>query len=142
MEDSLKFIRYLFDLNPNPYDLLVVCINNKCMKKKERNIWKNSKYEKIDDLCCDDVGKLGEDLIIKLCNSSDINAEIDGLKFKNQNIGDGKINGKTVEIKTARSGSGKASSFQHELSEKPWITDYIIFIDISPEIYYITILLK
>ena len=52
--------------------------------------------------------------------------------------GDGKINAKTVEIKTARLGSS-GSSFQHELGETPWKAEFIIFLDIAPNKMYITI---
>ena len=47
--------------------------------------------------------------------------------------------GVPVEIKTAHQGS-TSSSFQHELGEVPWHGgEYMIFIDISPDMMYLTI---
>ena len=53
-------------------------------------------------------------------------------------VGDGVINGRSIEIKTARIGSG-SPSFQHELGEVPWKADFILFLDIAPQTMYITI---
>ena len=109
-------------------------------KKKNRNIWENSKWCHIADLENDDVGKAGETIIAEFCKRGNIPSEIDGLKTKELGggVGDGMINGKTVEIKTARLGSNN-SSFQHELGECPWVADYMIFLDIAPEKMYLTI---
>ncbi len=109
-------------------------------KKKKRNIWENSKWAHIAELENDDVGKVGEIIMQQFCIHTNIPAEIDGLKTKKLGggIGDGIINGKTVEIKTARLGSD-GKSFQHELGEVPWVADYMIFLDIAPEKMYITI---
>ena len=109
-------------------------------KKKKRNIWENSMWSHIADLENDDVGKAGERIIAEFCNRGNIPSEIDGLKTKELGggVGDGTINGKTVEIKTARPGSNN-SSFQHELGECPWVADYMIFLDIAPEKMYLTI---
>jgi hypothetical protein len=48
------------------------------------------------------------------------------------------VNGKTVEIKTAHQGCS-SPSFQHELGEKPWGSNYMTFLDISPQCIYLTI---
>ena len=109
-------------------------------QKKKRNIWENSNWCHIADLENDDVGKAGERIIAEFCKRGNIPSEIDGLKTKELGggVGDGMINGKTVEIKTARLGSNN-SSFQHELGECPWVADYMIFLDIAPEKMYLTI---
>jgi hypothetical protein len=109
-------------------------------KKRKRNIWENSEWKHIADLENDDVGKVGESIIAEFCSRGSIPADIDGLKTKELGggIGDGIINGKTVEIKTARLGSDN-SSFQHELGECPWVAEYMIFLDISPDKIYLTI---
>ena len=109
-------------------------------QKKKRNIWENSNWCHIADLENDDVGKAGERIIAEFCKIGNIPSEIDGLKTKELGggVGDGMINGKTVEIKTARLGSNN-SSFQHELGECPWVADYMIFLDIAPENMYLTI---
>ena len=108
-------------------------------QKKKRNIWENSKWSHIAELENDDVGKAGERIIAEFCNRGNIPSEIDGIKTKELGggVGDGVINGKTVEIKTARLGSNN-SSFQHELGECP-LADYMIFLDIAPEKMYLTI---
>ena len=84
--------------------------------------------------------KAGEKIIAEFCKRGNIPSEIDGLKTKELGggVGDGIINGKTVEIKTARLGSNNIS-FQHELGECPWVADYMIFLDIAPEKMYLTI---
>ena len=109
-------------------------------QKRKRNIWENSNWCHIADLENDDVGKAGERIIAEFCKRGNIPSEIDGLKTKELGggVGDGMINGKTVEIKTARLGSNN-SSFQHELGECPWVADYMIFLDIAPEKMYLTI---
>lgn len=115
-------------------------INKKHTQKKKRDIWSDSKWKNISDLENDDVGGVGEEIIDELCKKSQIDSDIDGTKTKQLGggIGDGKINGATCEIKTARLGSS-GSSFQHELGEIPWKAKYMIFLDIAPEKMYITV---
>ena len=109
-------------------------------QKKKRNIWEDSTWSHIADLENDDVGTAGEKIIGEFCKRGNIPSEIDGLKTKELGggVGDGIINGKTVEIKTARLGSNN-TSFQHELGECPWVADYMIFLDIAPAEMYLTI---
>ena len=109
-------------------------------KKIKRNIWEDSKWKHIAELENDDVGKVGEETIQRLCKDAGVLSEINGLKTKELGggNGDGCINGKSVEIKTARLGS-TGSSFQHELGECPWNADYMMFIDIGPSDIYITL---
>jgi len=115
-------------------------INKKHMQKQKRDIWSNSEWKNISELENDDVGGVGEEIINELCKKSQIVSEIDGTKTKQVGggLGDGTINGKTCEIKTARLGSS-GSSFQHELGELPWKAKFMIFLDIAPKKMYITI---
>ena len=123
----------------SPEKMLIEDIKAQYEKKQKRNIWENSKFEYISKLENDDVGRIGEQYIQHICDYGQIDCNIDGTKTKTQGIGDGIINGKSVEIKTARMGSGSAKTFQHELGEVPWLADYMMFIDISPETFFLTI---
>ena len=121
-------------------DLATTLINKKHKKKQKRDIWSDSKWKFISELENDDVGRVGEEIINMFCKRSLIDSDIDGQKTKKigGGSGDGKINGKTCEIKTARMGSS-GNSFQHELGEVPWKAEYMIFLDISPTKMFITI---
>jgi len=109
-------------------------------KEEERDIWENSPLKPIKKLDSDSVGKFGEQILQVYCDQFKIPCIIDGTKTKQigGGIGDGIINKKTIEIKTARQGSS-GGSFQHELAEKPWKTEYMCFMDFSPDKVYITI---
>lgn len=50
---------------------------------------------------------------------------------------DALINDKKIEIKTSSLGINQ--SFQHELGEKPWMSEYMLFIDIGLNCIYITL---
>ena len=127
----------------NPSKILVDIINTQKLKEEKANIWNNSIYKYVSTLESNNVGNVGEMLIQKICEECKIPSNIDGTKTKQiggGKEGDGKIKNKSIEIKTARLGTSLSSpSFQHELGEHPWISNYMIFIDISPEIVYITI---
>ena len=115
-------------------------INKKYEKKQKRDIWDDSNWKNISNLENDDVGGVGEEIINHFCQKAEIVSDIDGTKTKQVGggIGDGKIKGKTCEIKTARQGSS-GNSFQHELGEVPWKAEFMIFLDIAPDKMYITI---
>ena len=127
----------------NPSQILLDIINTQKLKEEKANIWNNSIYKYVSTLESNNIGIVGEMLIQKICNECNIYSNIDGTKTKQKGggkEGDGKIKCKSIEIKTARLGTSLSSpSFQHELGEQPWIPNYMIFIDISPEIVYITI---
>lgn len=129
IDSSLKKLSFV--------DIATELINIKKDKNLQRNIWLESKWKNICELENDDVGKVGEEIINELFIKSSIKSSIDGIKNKNLGI-DGKINGKTVEIKTARLGSNN-ETFQHELGETPWKANFILFLDIAPLEMYITI---
>jgi hypothetical protein len=120
---------------------LVNIVTTQYQRKEQRDIWKTSEWKHIADLENDYVGKVGESFLQKLCDDSNITASIDGTKTKELGggCGDGIINGRTVEIKTARAGTGKTMSFQHELGETPWAAEFMCFIDIAPNKFYLSI---
>lgn len=124
----------------SPSSWLIDLIEEQKKKEDEKDIWKHSKYKHIAKLQSNNVGIVGEQLVYTLCNKAGIEASIDGVKTKQKGggAGDGTINSKTVEIKTAIQGN-TTKSFQHELGETPWKADYMIFIDISPDHYYMTV---
>lgn len=108
---------------------------------KNKALWANSLWKHINDLENDFVGKVGEEFIQSLCDAAGVSASIDGLKAKEigGGAGDGIINGRSVEIKCARMGTS-SPSFQHELGECPWNADYLLFLDIAPEQFFISVI--
>ena len=74
------------------------------------------------------------------CKYNEIDVMIDGTKTKQigGGNGDGTIKNHTVEIKCARLNSDE-KKFQHELGENPWKANYMIFLDITPNFFYLTI---
>ncbi len=126
----------VFDLEIELIDI----IEKQHKKRMLRDIWKDSKWFHIAQLENDDVGKIGENFIQRICDLANISAKINGLDTKKigGGNGDGTIYDKTVEIKTARQGIN--GSFQHELGEKPWLANYMIFVDIAVDKFYITIM--
>jgi hypothetical protein len=121
--------------------MLIDIVETQYTKKDKKDIWKLSEWRHIAELENDYVGGVGETFLHQLCIASNIPAEIDGTKTKELGggCGDGIINGRSIEIKTARAGTGNTMSFQHELGEKPWHADFMCFIDIAPDKFYITI---
>ncbi len=109
-------------------------IANLHQHEEKTSDWKKSVFRKLPGLQSNNAGKAGEEFIQKLCERCDISSNIDGTKTKKNGggIGDGTILNETVEIKLAHLGCDK-SSFQHELGEKPWLANVLMFIDISPD---------
>ncbi len=120
-----------------PTALFVDIINEQKNKEETKNIWDNSIYKHIVKLKSNNVGICGETFIHNICKLSGIEANIDGTMTKKMCV-DGHIKNKTVEIKTAHQGCS-TNSFQHELGEKSWTSNYMIFMDISPTCIYLTI---
>ena len=104
--------------------------------QKSTNIWRNTPLETINDLNPDTAGKVGEELIKRICLSCDIQNESFGDKNSKDGTYDQKVSLKKVEIKTARLGGNK---YQHENLRKVGC-DYWIFVDINPYRGCITIL--
>lgn len=124
----------------NPQDIFCKLVEEEVSKEEDKNIWDNSKYKDLHKLQSNNVGRTGENYINKLCSICGIETNIDGIKYKKKGggKGDGTIKNRSVEIKTALMGTSN-KSFQHELAEYPWITDYIIFVDIGINDIYLTI---
>lgn len=123
-----------------PINTFLSLIEFQCLKEKNNNIFENSIFENLPKLQSNNIGLIGEKFINTICNINNIKNEIDGIKTKKVGggVGDGIIYNNTVEIKTSH--KGRYRSFQHELGEKPWVSDYLIFVDISPEYIYLTII--
>ncbi len=136
---KLQEVRNLPIPDNSPFNSLARLIHEQTEKEHKTNIWENSPFEELSSLQSNNVGVTGEQFINYLCQYNGIPASIDGTKTKGigGGTGDGMILGKVVEIKTAHLGVSK--SFQHELGEKPWIADYMIFADIAPQTIYLSI---
>ena len=134
-------INNIHNNNMNPSDLLVSVIDVQRQKENEANIWRDSKYKYIAELESNNVGNVGEGLLQKICENQGIESSIDGAKTKLKGggtDGDGRIKGRSVEIKTARLGASM-TSFQHELGEHPWKANYIAFVDVAPAHIYLSV---
>lgn len=124
-----------------PNDIFIKIIKEQKDKEIKKDIWANSIYKELPTLQSNNVGIVGETFIQTICKNQNIESSIDGAKTKKKgggNKGDGLINKKSVEIKTAHLGSS-GGSFQHELGEVPWKANYMLFLDIAPECIYLTI---
>lgn len=123
-----------------PHNLLIGLINSQKAKEEKQDIWKDSPYKDLVKLQSNNSGIVGEQYIHNICKNTGISCDVDGSKTKKLGggTGDGFVNEKIVEIKTAHQGSS-GNNFQHELGEMPWIADYMIFIDIAPFCIYLTI---
>lgn len=125
---------------PSFFGLVRNIIAEEKSKEMENKMWSNSIFSDITTLQKNNVGRVGEYIVEQFCKKCNVPAEIDGFTTKTRGggCGDGTIFGFSVEIKTAF--LGKSLSYQHELGEKPWITDYLLFLDISPTEIYITVM--
>lgn len=128
------------NVNTNPFHAFTSQIRKQREKEVRTNIWENSVFVDLPKLQSNNVGNVGEDFMQAICQGVGISCSIDGVSNKQLGGGgkDGIIMDRTVEIKTAHQGS-KTSSFQHELGEKPWLSEFMIFIDVAPQTLYITI---
>ena len=120
--------------------MLIAIIQEQKQKEEAQDIWKDSPYKDLVKLQSNNVGNVGEQLIGSICKASGIDADCDGTKTKQigGGEGDGKIMGIPVEVKTAVQGSS-SRTFQHELGEVPWNPQYMMFVDIAPQLIYLTI---
>ena len=123
-----------------PNDIFIEIINHQKQKEEDTDIWKDSPYKDLVKLQSNNVGNVGEMFIQNICNICKIEAQVDGSKTKESGggVGDGLILNKSIEIKTSHRGSN-SPSFQHELGETPWKSEFIIFIDVAPMCIYLTI---
>jgi hypothetical protein len=128
-------------MKKNPLlEVMVSIILDVQKKKEQRYIWDNCDWEQIGNLTPSDVGVSGELFISALCNLSLIESDICGKKTKKNKVsGDGTIKKRSCEIKTSRFSCGKSKQFGHDLGPTPWETDFMIFLDISPSMVFISI---
>jgi hypothetical protein len=105
-------------------------------KQNDSNEWDSSPLKSINELKPDYAGKVGEHFIQQLCATGTVQCEYDEDVNSKDGTYDVKINAKKVEIKTARLGVN--GSFQHETLKTDGY-DYLLFIDITPTHFYITI---
>ncbi len=125
----------------NPQNLFTELIRIQRLKEEKNDIWKDSPFKDFVKLQSNNAGIVGESYIQNICSITGLESSVDGAKTKQiggGSFGDGLINGKSVEIKTAHQGS-TSPSFQHELGEMPWNAQYMMFIDIAPQCIYLTL---
>jgi hypothetical protein len=103
-----------------------------------KSVWRGTPLASINELKPDPAGKVGEELLKKICGVCGIPNESTGDKNSKDGTYDQKVGGalKKVEVKTARLGGDK---YQHE-TLKAEGCDYWLFIDIAPTGGCITIL--
>ena len=123
-----------------PHELFINLIHIQKDKEEQKDIWKDSPYKDFVKLQSNNAGIVGENMMQCICDKAGISADVDGTKTKKigGGNGDGIINDKMVEIKIAHQGC-TTFNFQHELGEKPWTAEYIVFLDVSPNCIYLTI---
>lgn len=124
----------------SPHNIFKDIIQEQSKKEDQLDIWKDSPYKDLVKLQSNNVGNVGEKFINNICKCCLIEADCDGSKTKQigGGKGDGIIMGNTIEVKTSHQGSS-TPSFQHELGEKPWNSQYMIFVDVAPKNIYLTI---
>jgi hypothetical protein len=110
-------------------------------------IWEGSPMDGIQKLTCDQSGKLGERLLLKICDASGIVREYYGDR-NSSTTDDGNVydvlmdvDGRRfrIEVKTARL-SSTGYNFQHESLRNDRGSDFWIFIDIEPEKIHVIVL--
>ena len=104
-------------------------------RQNDSNEWHGSVLESINELKPDYAGKVGEHLIQRLCMNGSIQCEYSEDKNSKDGTYDAIVNNKKVEVKTARLGVN--GSFQHETLKTDGY-DHMLFIDITPNYYYLT----
>lgn len=142
-EVEVEVANILIDLSKSsssPFQSLMQVIADQTKKESTKNIWVDSPFKDLVKLQSNNAGIVGEKFILEICQTTGISVDIDGSKTKKigGGSGDGIINGKQVEIKTAHLGCDE-KSFQHELGEGPWKAEFSIFVDIAPKCIYLTI---
>ena len=139
---ELEVANILLELSkgPSPFQCLMQVISAQKQKETTKDIWADSPFKDLVKLQSNNAGIVGEKFIQDICQTTGISVDIDGSKTKKRGggSGDGIINNKNVEIKTAHLGCDE-KTFQHELGESPWKADHSIFVDIAPKCIYLTI---
>lgn len=128
--------------NSNTFKTLENIINEEYINQCKSDIkWETSYFKNINFLKANNVGKIGEQVFQYLCEQCNIKCKIDGNSTRGTGH-DGFIliysNSYSIQIKTAR--VGKSNTFQHELGDNPWKSNFLIFIDIDYNDFYLTIM--
>ena len=117
------------------FDLMRQSIKEQLEIQQQGDRWGQSPFADIDRLKNDHSGKAGEVFMDKLCEQLDIPKVYDGDIIADDGHYDIIINGKLVEVKTAR--EGKTYTFQHE-SLRNEGCEHWVFVDVTPTNIYIT----
>ena len=121
----------------NAIDIMSQTIQKQFFEDSQDNAWFGSKFDIVNYLKIDSSGKLGLSFITTICNMSNVDNEPKKYQEDGYTL---IINNKKVVIKTARMDKNK--KFQHESLSNDDKYDYILFVDISPQNLYLTILKK
>ena len=120
--------------------MLKSIVNSISAEQEDANIWIGSKYEKINDLKNDYVGRTGEQFLDVFCDKHDIDHKYNKDKIEEDGTFDIMIMDKKIEVKTSR--LGKTGTFQHENLRLDEDCNYYIFLDISPNKFMISVIDK
>lgn len=105
--------------------------------QEANNAWKSSPFESLNRLKNDYSGKVGERFVAKLCEIYNIPHSYKEDQIKQQDgTYDIIIKNKLIEIKIAR--QGNLGSWQHDCLRDHGC-DYFMFLDITPNEFYISI---
>jgi hypothetical protein len=137
LENEMLKKSYKIYSKETPLGMLQELSDNMFKSHNETSDWKESPFQSLDKLKNDCSGKVGELLLEKICIDGKISHVYDGDINSKDGTYDILINDKKIEIKTAK--RGKQKGFQHE-SLRLNGYDYLLFIDVCPDYYYITIL--
>jgi len=114
-------------------------------KRHRANIWQGSRFEKLKDFTCDEIGEWGEKLVRAVL---DADPEIGILHGGNTILDDGHYDffmtglfgSRRVEQKTARLNSGPGGSFQHESLRLDGTCESFVFLDVCPDEMFLTVI--
>ena len=117
-------------------------------KLNTNDLWENSRFKDLRNMTPDQRGSFGEEWIVTLIKRhTNFEVEWDGNKNTSNEDGiyDAKINNKRDEIKTATTGFDSKKNkltykFQHENIYEENVWDRLIFLDIEPKGFYLTII--
>ena len=117
-------------------------------KTNINNLWENSPFKYVNEMKPDPKGSWGEKFIVQILKlHTDFSVEWDGNSNTSNEDGiyDVKINKKRGEIKTATTGydykkNTLTNKFQHDNIYEECVWDNLIFLDIEPKGFYITVI--
>lgn len=119
-------------------NILLSLANTAYKNQEERNFWNGKKFEIIKKLEKDQIGKVGEDLVVALFNQINENSAIRVLE--DHGPVDAIIYGKKCEIKTATLSLGETFTNDYIIRSNDF--DCFISLGLAPENIYISIFNK